>query len=215
MIDAMKRMTCFLSFFVVLAGISAVSCGGSKTVDGLDECGIWSLEYVVNDFGDTTNVAGLSSTELEGLYHGEEPNVITGKSSSVDGKASLVLGVFHDNSVSYDLPVFRLRGALDVYIIPAQPTRGSQVGSMKFRTEKDSVVCDNLLILPEGIVTTPKEDEAKKILALLKEESAETIEFRFKGTAFNTKANYTFAVTEEQMTGFNKVYVNYKKKRRN
>lgn len=215
MIDAMKRTTCFLSSFVILAVISAVSCGGYKTVDGLDECGIWSLEYVVNDFGDTTNATGLSSTELEGLYHGEEPNVITGKSSSVDGKASLVLGVFHDNSVSYDLPVFRLRGALDVYVIPAQPMRGSQVGSMKFRTEKDSVVCDNLLILQDGIVTTPKEDEAKKILALLKEESAVMLEFRLKGTTFNTKANYSYTVTEEQMSGFNKVLVNYKKKRRN
>jgi len=195
--------------------VSLPSCKGKKTAEGLDKCGIWTLEYAVNDFGDTTGVNALSSSILEGLYRHDEPNVVTNKRIIREGKAVMVFGVAQPKKLAYDIPVFRLSSSPDEEGLPIQPSQNYDKGSMKIRMEKgDSIVCENLSFGPASVFII-NENEAKTIISMLKKESAGTFEFRLHGTIgnyVNFNTNYSFTVTEEQMSGFNKVYINYLKK---
>ena len=52
-------------YFLFLLALIMSSCNGPKAEDS---CGIWSIDYYVDSFGDITNTPYIKSTDIKGVY---------------------------------------------------------------------------------------------------------------------------------------------------
>lgn len=200
---------------MILLGIIAASCRGSKsTGGGLDKCGIWSLEYRVSDFGDTLGVFGMSSSAIEGTLSGIDGSQTTKK--PFEGSGRLFLGIVLNEGKEW--PAFVMYGQSDqteFYSKSLTPNGEYQTATMKLKAEKDSVTCENMLLTRTGGILPGTDGEAETILNILGKEQAISILVRLKTNRPLYRPDvedFKFEITEEQMSGFERVHTNFSKK---